>query len=421
MRVLAITNLYPPVSLGGYEMACANVCRELLARGHQVKVLTGRSHLPVMGGAPDEAHVSRVMDLNWYLPHLPGNAYIFNREVHRSHISSLANTAILHDEIGRFRPDVVYVWNMIGLGGVGLLDLLNTIRMPWVLHLMDRTPADLLHNCAPSDQAVFDAAGPQLYRDARVIAISRHILEDIRDACGIDLLDRADIVPAWADASGAPAHKPFLRDGIARFVTACAILPHKGVDLILEAAASLHGSGVRFLVNLYGDGDVGGYAAKSDAMGLSSVVSFKGQRPQGELMSLYGDYDAFLFPTWRREPQAFAPVEAMACGTPPVVTRDCGNAERLVDGLDCLKIDRTAAALEQAMRRICAGEIDLARMSRSGRGLVARKLTLSHGVSAIERILADHVAACGGAPVGHPKAMLLAYMKHNLAVRLRYG
>src|SRR4051794_6519676 len=40
MRILVISNIYPPYYLGGYELACAEVVDALRRRGHQVTVLT---------------------------------------------------------------------------------------------------------------------------------------------------------------------------------------------------------------------------------------------------------------------------------------------------------------------------------------------------------------------------------------------
>ena len=40
MRLLFLSNFYPPHQLGGYEELCAEVAQGLRARGHTVAVLT---------------------------------------------------------------------------------------------------------------------------------------------------------------------------------------------------------------------------------------------------------------------------------------------------------------------------------------------------------------------------------------------
>ncbi|HHW4677972.1 MAG TPA: glycosyltransferase family 4 protein [Xylella sp.] len=43
MKILIISNLYPPFYIGGYELGCKNIVDGLVAKGHDVVVLTSRS------------------------------------------------------------------------------------------------------------------------------------------------------------------------------------------------------------------------------------------------------------------------------------------------------------------------------------------------------------------------------------------
>ena len=56
MKILAISNLYPPRFLGGYELGCAQMVGELRRRGHDVHVFTST------GEAGDEAGVFRELN-----------------------------------------------------------------------------------------------------------------------------------------------------------------------------------------------------------------------------------------------------------------------------------------------------------------------------------------------------------------------
>src|SRR5574341_1246443 len=40
LKVLVVSNFYPPHYIGGYELGCRDVVNELRARGHTLKVLT---------------------------------------------------------------------------------------------------------------------------------------------------------------------------------------------------------------------------------------------------------------------------------------------------------------------------------------------------------------------------------------------
>ncbi|WP_163360424.1 glycosyltransferase family 4 protein, partial [Klebsiella aerogenes] len=85
MRILFLTNLYPPVILGGYEIACAQTAEALKKRGHEVRVLTSWSHLPTPIEAADWVH--RRLDLHWHIPHMPNLTYEV-RELHSAVCSS---------------------------------------------------------------------------------------------------------------------------------------------------------------------------------------------------------------------------------------------------------------------------------------------------------------------------------------------
>lgn len=419
MRILILTNLFPPSVVGGYELHCAAIARALAERGHEIRVLTSWTHLP--RPAPDPGWVERALHLNWFIPHLPGNPALAEREQHGAYCSAYENTAHLLRVLDAFQPEIVYAWNLIGLGAAALMDVLNQVEVPWALHLGDRIPTDIIRHAPGSVLGLFNAEGAELYRRARVLCISETLRDEIWQTSGIDFKERVEIVPGWAEPVAAQAHAPYLRGGQARFAVAGTIVAYKGIDLILEAAARLDAEGVSFLVDCYGDGDLPNYVDRAHALQLEHRVRFLGPRPHRELLALLGDYDALLFPTWDREPFGMVPIEAAARGTPPILTRLCGAAERLVDGVHCLKIDRTAEALAEAMAQVACGAVDLERMGRAARRLVAGDLSLERCVQRIEAILAAAARPWPHRAGLDPQLPLLAFLKHNLSVRLRFG
>lgn len=419
LRILLVTNLYPPMVLGGYELACANVARGLARRGHEPRVLTAWSHLPATDAEPLEVH--RDLDLHWLVPHVSGASPVLERDLHAAVCSSIGNTLHLLRTVAEFRPDVVYVWNLLGLGTAGLLDMLNLVGVPWVAHLMDRWPVETVKNTPPHVLGPFNAQGSALYRGARIIAMSDHLLDEIRTVSGVSFGGDVELLPGAVDLTDSVPHEPYLRDGTARFVTAGAVSAHKGIDLILEASRVLADRGVRFSVDVFGDGDLPRYVDRSRSLGIGDRVRFLGPLPQRDLLRRYAGYDAFLFPTWHREPFGLAPVEAAGCGTPPIITRICGAAERLVDGVHCIKIDRSVSGLAEAMAAVADGSVDVARMARACRRLTASDLSFDRCLDRVESVLAAHATPWRQASAQDPALPRLALLKHNLALRLRFG
>ena len=59
MKILVLSNLYPPDTVGGYELGCRQVVDALLARGHDVRVVTTAPRTPVVS----PPHVVRTLKL----------------------------------------------------------------------------------------------------------------------------------------------------------------------------------------------------------------------------------------------------------------------------------------------------------------------------------------------------------------------
>ena len=412
MRVLFISNLYPPYFIGGYELACSEVVRGLISRGHEALVLTSFSHLPA---APDPEYMDRCLDLRSYDPY-PVNASLNNYQAFEASCSNLQNTVAVVAAIRRFNPTVVYCWHLHGIGGLSILDILMTLGVPWVLHLMDNIPGFLINPIPPKVREIYTRADYDIFRDARVISMSQHLLSEIRDTTEITFRKKVEIVPGWVPPGSLPLRRNYQSAGRTAFVMAGAIAPHKGMELIIEAATHLMRQGFTdFDIDFYGTGNTDYYLALATSLGLRRRVRFLGPRNKMDLLRQYHNYDALLFPTWQRESFGFAPIEAAACGCVPIITDTCGVAERLVAYVHCLKIERTVEALSEVMRAILCKEIDLPRIGQLGAALVRSDLAFDGCLDRIERVLQTESRAWDRNVLNDIKLPLLIHTKHHLA------
>lgn len=384
MRLLFVSNLYPPQVLGGYEMTCARVAEAMAARGHSVRVLTTPTYLPP---EPSPVEVHRTLGLRTYFPLPRTGGEIAQLMHHESAVSRFENTRILLEELRDFAPTHVVAFNLVGLGGLALIDLLRTVDAPWMWNLGDRVPNQLVDGLPEPVLAVYGADAPDHFARGEIVAVSSALVDSI-EAGGrllgdVEVIGRGVSTPPDSDAP-----RSYRAGGVTRFTFAASLGEHKGVDLVLEAAAALAGETRDFRVDLYGDGDVDGYRARALAAGLDGIVEFHGARPRDEVLAAHGRADAFLFPTWSGEAFGVAPVEAAAAGCVPIVTGTSGVAEFLIDGVDCVKIPRTAAALLGAMRDVVSGETDLEALGRRGRAAARGPLSFERSIDLIERSLA---------------------------------
>jgi D-inositol-3-phosphate glycosyltransferase len=134
------------------------------------------------------------------------------------------------------------------------------------------------------------------------------------------------------------------------------IHPTKGPDTAIRALA---GCPPEATLRLQGRGD-DAYIAELKALvselGLDGRVSFAASA-RGELAPVYREADVLLFPSAWGEPFGLVPIEAMACATPVVATRDGGSAEYLRAEENCLAFEPgDADGLVGALHRLSFDE-----------------------------------------------------------------
>ena len=321
----------------------------------------------------------------------------------------------------RFRPDIVYVWYVLGVGGLALLDLLEQTGVPWVMHLMDCVPEHLLSGVVPSAAALFARENWAIFTRARVIAMSQQIISEVADRTGIQFGIPPEIIPGWVDAGQLGQRTRYSEPGRLRFVAAGSLGQHKGTDLIIEACAELVAKGhAGFSVDIFclAGTSPDPWVALAAQRGVANYISWRNGVAQQELFALLPEYDAFLFPSQTREPFGFAPIEAAACGLVPIITRNAGVAERLVDGLHTLKIDRTSGSLAAAMRQLLSNELDIASIGRRAARVVREDLSFHRCLDEIERVLRGSTRVWDQRRLDEPRLPAILYAKHVLGMHL---
>jgi len=98
----------------------------------------------------------------------------------------------------------------------------------------------------------------------------------------------------------------------------------KGLDYCLRMTAGLKSDGIPVKLLVAGRGTTNRYKRKALRLGLENSVQFLG--PVSAISQVYAAADVFLLPSLY-EPFGLAPLEAMACGLPVIVTADCGITE----------------------------------------------------------------------------------------------
>lgn len=352
MKILVITNLYPPHEIGGYELRCRDVCDRLKASGHEIHILT--SNHKVSGRAEiAEPNVSRNLRING----MYGNPWL---PIQQLYPQEKHNHQVLAREIETVRPDLIHVWNMGGISK-SLLLRIEQEKIPVVYDVSDHWIARSLRADvwlswwnAPGSfarsalrglltalgiRSIINRAAPTDSWDAirfSKIYFCSAFMRDLTASKGWPV-SHADVIHCGIETAAFPVKKDHSR--FEKLLWVGRLAEDKDPLTAVRALAAAHRKGLTHLtLDLYGHGDPE-YIAMLDAeisnFGLTGSA-FRKSAPAAEMRKLYSQYDALLFTSNWGEPFALTPLEAMSSGLPVITSLDGGQPELARHEINCL-------------------------------------------------------------------------------------
>ena len=347
MRILLVSNLFPPEFIGGYELIAAALARCLAAAGHEVLVATSplvnhREELPDQGFRIERCLSYVGLGYEKVDP---------ERQLIRGTFIDVNNVVAIEQLISEFAPDRVLLGNVAGLGAYGLVILAHSLGYTPVHYMADNIFEGATRDTGAHNEfrRMFNA--DEALADLHVLAVSTRVLEEAR-ASADHPLGPVVFMPGWFSRTPALDPAPGQPD-LLRCVFSSRVAPHKGVHVLREAVCMLRDRGeTGFTVDVYGGGQAPEFLQRAHAAGVGGFFRYHGAVSREQMLRDFSRYDALLFPTWEREPLGLVPFEAAAQGCIPVMTGGAGASEWLVDGADCLKIERDPASLAGAMQQL---------------------------------------------------------------------
>jgi glycogen synthase len=410
VKILVLSNLYPPHFIGGYELGCQDVVEGLKTRGHQVRVLTS-TH----GVAKPECDGEVYRWLEWDgLKADASRLSRFSRVIRKEMRNRRALTCLLRV----YRPDIVYAWNLAGIS-VSLLFLSQQLRLQVCYFIFDEWLAgwenDLAYAFWSDHRQLLRVKAKACLRPlARLWKLTPSGSLDLRYAqfASEYLKERTRLAGKPVEAGeiaswGIDTQKFRFREELStpkRLLYAGQLVPQKGVDTAIKA--------VRVLVQNHGHGwegltIVGPAETRPDyvrelqglveSYGLSGRVSFHAGVSRDQLVHIYHEHDILLFPSVWDEPFGITLLEAMSCGLAVVATATGGTPE-------ILKHDTNALIFPKRDAVACAGHIErlldddelFDRIRNNGRRMVERGFGLESLIARVEDLL---MKAASGVPV----------------------
>jgi glycosyltransferase involved in cell wall biosynthesis len=364
VRILVVSNLYPPVAFGGYEVECSGVVERLRER-HDVLVLTSRH---------DRARAGSEQGVRRELALLTPDA----RGAMLAPTASLGAVAAARRALA-WRPDLVYLWNGSSIPQSALRVIADSgtplaVRVceHWFASLFvgDQFLRELLPAQRPTARRAW-AAGcravnalpamrlrPTAPLRAAISWNSEAIEAMVRTPVFVEpVLERVDhSVPRYGDVFDAVERAPAPTHEIA-FVGR--VTPYKGLAVAIEALALLRSDWqLEASLEVIGPEDPGHGAelrALAAGLGVGEAVRWHGQRSPQEAAAALARAHALIVPSTWDEPFPLVTIEG-ALARVPVVAADVGGiGEGMHDEEHVLLFGRrdapaAAAALARVLR-----------------------------------------------------------------------
>ncbi len=351
MKILFLTNLYPPYSIGGYELICESVSHAMQAQGHETFVLTS-DHKVLELGSLKERNVRRSLRVHGFFGHpWLGIGKLCGLELH--------NNSELRKAVEHFQPDVIHVFN---LGGISksLTHTLDRLDIPTVYFVSDHWITKSLDGDVWLDwwnrpasskmqglaRDIFARAGLREKWDAdaptqpaadvkfRRIYFCSEFLRKKAIAYGRDVSHSA-VIHNSVDTQKFHGKPAPLGSTFERLLFVGRLTPEKGIKTVLNAVNLLRD---RFPGTL----TICGRGEKFYERELHRFVQTNNlpvkfvHATAAEMPAIYRQHDALIFASEWEEPFALTPLEAMACGLPVISTTTGGSAELFQHGKNAL-------------------------------------------------------------------------------------
>jgi glycosyltransferase involved in cell wall biosynthesis len=392
MKILVVTNLYPPHHVGGYELGCRDIVEKLRTRGHVVRVLTSTFRLGENSGA--ETDVERSLH---YAADAAGPPHDKRVECRK-----------LAQAVKNFTPDVVYFWNQAGL----------CHWLPFAAHWQGCRTAFFLSDTNfvswrigawlarfASGEGIFSKVVRVVFGETFLVRgwpvirnqpchFASEFLRALAQKSGIRIAEKTSVVAHWGIEPAQFTAAPRERWPVRRLLYAGQMIPQKGVHTAIAAFALLAKEpGFEALTfTLAGGGLHPDYEKKLRGLpaqlGIEGRVNFLGKVPRAELPNIYAAHDVLVFPSEWDEPFAITPLEAIAGGLAVVGTTTGGSGELFRNRETAMTFRAgDAADCARAIRELC-GDRDLFQtICRNAQREVREKHTLDAMVDAVEKSL----------------------------------
>jgi len=393
MRILVVSNLYPPNHKSGYELGCQDLVRSLKIRQHHVKVLTstyGTKRIQV------DNDIHRVLAMN--SEDSPDWKDVFLKE--------FTNQTIFKKICQDFKPEISFFFDLSHVS-LSLYSLAQKMGIPACSYYANNwfitRELDQWHQLWPDEERGFRILRyltnrfhllppQQLHPTSNSIFANRY-LKNLAIQLKKTTPD-ASVIPLGIDTGCFP-FKETTSPKPGRMLYAGQIHPDKGIEDVIEALQLLcrndgHGT---FSLAIAGDEKSSPDYVKylwslAEKLGILKNLTFIGSIPPDKMPKLYHAYDILVSPSHIEDSSNRTLMEAMSSGIPVVGVLTNSNSEFLEDEVNALifpKDDPDSCA--EKIRRLSEDRKFMESLRMNARSTIERKFQLERSIDSLERIL----------------------------------
>jgi len=400
MRLLFLTNYYPPHHIGGYEELCAEVAEGLRGRGHTILVLT--SHRGIHQRGVSEEGVYRILHPEVDTHPLGANVSFFIGRKQRLH----ENLQFLRQTIADFCPDILLAWGMWNLPRQLLAHAENSGQRV-VYYIADYWPtlpdAYTLHWREPArhrhtsllKKIVGQVAIRILSREKVIPSLQFDYTICVSQAVRKQLIrlspqfEQARVIYNGIDLrmfSDAQQSRRQLSDSLL-LLYAGRLSPEKGVRTVIEALG-LARHVCNTTLTILGGGDAEYRIQLQDLarqLKIADNITFRERISREEMPQALRSFDVLVAPSLWEEPLPRAVQEGMASGMVVLASRVGGIPEIIENGVNGL-LFQPGNANELAQHIITLAKDKNLRISLAEQGVqtVKEKFTINRMLDELE-------------------------------------
>jgi glycosyltransferase involved in cell wall biosynthesis len=398
MKILVLSDLYPPYYKGGHEIQCKTIADGLLGKGHEIYVLTSNYGV---NGKSAENNIFRSLN---YLSIDRLNGFAERVKQVKNALLARHNRFITDTIIKKIKPDIVYAGQLTSIS-IYPMKAIQKYNIPIVHHLGNYYFAELMEDCVLESNPIkrfyrkilFGFGGLDDFDFKHIITVSKAVKQTYVkkgfSENNISVIFPRGIMSGLILEEGKKLSGS--DKGQIRLLYIGRIDKSKGIHIAVEAVGSLINSPEKreLTLDIIGEGEES-YKDELKTLirklKLDGIVRFKGHIKYALILKEYQNCDILLVPSIWEEPFGIILLEAMSQGLPVIASRTGGIPEIIEDGTSGLLVPpNDSEKLTEAIIKLIDNPSLYEEISTKGIKEIRAKYTYEHIINQIDDYLTD--------------------------------